>query len=324
MWPRTVDWEELRFGVEIEFVGGNPAAVELLPGWVMALDELQVDDTGEDSGAELKPPPLLWRDREQMRVMLDRLKATGARANWSCGLHVHVGLEPWGQDIVLPLVDAALAHQDALRGLLRTAEDRLIHCPPVVPAMRDRYLVNPERASLVRRGRPQSHRCGINAAAWFDFGTVEIRYPNGSLEYDEVVNTVELCLRFVAAVGAGRLVPPAAAGATGGGAAASGPAACAADAAALAALLGAPADGYPLPRPAPRWHRERAWLEDALVPVLEPLVRSRVPEAEILAIRPVPGGFRVTAEEPGDRRMAFLTRPGPDGWSLEPLESERG
>ena len=203
MWPRTVDWEELRFGVEIEFVGGNPAAVELLPGWVMAFDELQVDDTGEDSGAELKPPPLLWRDREQMRVMLDRLKATGARANWSCGLHVHVGLEPWGQDIVLPLVDAALAHQDALRGLLRTAEDRLIHCPPVVPAMRDRYLVNPERASLVRRGRPQSHRCGINAAAWFDFGTVEIRYPNGSLEYDEVGNTVELCLRFVAAVGRG-------------------------------------------------------------------------------------------------------------------------
>ena len=238
MWPKSVDSQELRFGVEIEFVEGDPEGVELLPGWVMSLDERQVDDAGEDSGAELKPPPMLWRDRELVREMLQRLRATGARANWSCGLHVHVGLQPWGQDMVLPLVDAALAHQDALRRLLRTAEDRMIYCPPVVPAMRSRYLTHPERSALVHRGRPQSHRCGINVAAWFDFGTVEIRYPNGSLEYSEVMNTVELCLRFVAAVGAGRLRKS-----VGG----EGRAAAPADATALAAALGAPVDGYPPP-----------------------------------------------------------------------------
>lgn len=301
MWPKAIDWQELRFGVEIEFVEGDPAGVPLLPGWVMDRNERQVDDAGEDSGAELRPPPLLWRDREQIRVMLARLTATGARANWSCGLHVHVGLEPWGQDIVLPLIDAALAHQDALRRLLRTAEDRRIHCPPVVPEMRRRYLANPQREALVHRGRPQSHRCGINAAAWFDFGTVEIRYPNGSLDYREVVNTVELCLRFVAAVGAGRLPGPSEA-----------------DGAALAAFLGAPAEGYPPPQPAPLWHRERMWLEEALIPVLEPLVRARLPGAEILSIRPVANGFRVTAEDSEERRTAFLARPGPEGWSLEP------
>ena len=286
MWPKAVDWQDLRFGVEIEFVGGDPAGVELLPGWQMAFDELQVDDAGEDSGAELKPPPLLWRDRDQIRVMLGRLRATGARANWSCGLHVHVGLEPWGQDIVLPLVDAALAHQHALRRLLRVAGDRLIHCPPIVPAMRERYLAHPGRAALVRPGRPQSQRCGINAASWFDLGTVEIRYPNGSLEYREVVSAVELCLRFVAAVGAGRVVHPATMDSTLENAEPE-------DAVALAELLGAPRDGYPPPQPAPLWHRERMWLEDALVPVIEPMVRARLPGAEILAIRPVPAGFRV-------------------------------
>ena len=62
MWPKSVDWQELRFGVEIEFVEGDPEGVELLPGWVMSLDERQVDDAGEDSGVSLKPPPMLWRD----------------------------------------------------------------------------------------------------------------------------------------------------------------------------------------------------------------------------------------------------------------------
>lgn len=41
--------------------------------------------------------------------MLARLRKAGARANWDCGLHVHVSLEPWGEAMVLPLVDAALA-----------------------------------------------------------------------------------------------------------------------------------------------------------------------------------------------------------------------
>jgi len=296
MWPRFVNWHELRFGVEIEFVAGDPRGVSLLPGWVMAFDERQTDEAGEESGSELKPPPMLWRDRERIREMLDRLRATGARANWSCGLHVHVGLQPWGQEAVLPLVAAALAHQEDLRALLQTADDRLIYCPPVVPAMRDRFRANPGRPALVHTGRPQSHRCGVNTACWFDWGTVEIRYPNGSLEYGEVVNAIELCLRFVAAVGAGRSLPQ-------------GPAA-------LAEALGAPLEGYPPPRPAPRWHRERVWLEEALAPVLEPLLRARLPEAEILAIRPSAEGLVVTGEEPDGRCTNFLARPRPDGWTL--------
>lgn len=311
MWPKAVDWQALRFGVEIEFVGGDPGGVVLLPGWKMLLDEQQIDDTGEASGAELISPPLLWRDRGEIREMLARLAAAGARANWSCGLHVHVGPEPWGQDVVLPLVDAALAHQEALQTLLSTAEHRLIYCPPVVPAMRERYLMRPERQALVHRGRPQSHRCGVNAAAWFDCGTVEIRYANGSLEYDAVVNTVELCLRFVAAVGEGRL-----------GTAPEGERAPEATgteaAAALAEALGAPVAGYPPPQAAPLWYRERMWMEDVLLPVLEPLVRARLSGAEILSIRPVTAGFRVTAEGPDQRCTSFLAHPRPDGWRLEP------
>lgn len=292
-----VDWKGLKFGVEIEFVGGNPEQIDLLPGWVMSLDERQIDDTGEESGSELKPPPIQWEDREQIREMLARLQAAGALANWSCGLHVHVGLEPWGQELIPAFIEAALSYQDTLRTLLGTSEDRLIYCPPIMPEMRERYRANPVSGSLCHKGRPQSHRCGINLAAWFDIGTVEIRYANGSLDYDEVRNTVELILRFVAAVGEGCELPT--------------------DALALATALGASSAGYPSPHPAPRWYRERTWLEHALIPTLQPLAERLIPGGEIVHILPEPEGIKVTVEDPEDGKLhEALVRPPVEGWEI--------
>ncbi|WP_027086982.1 amidoligase family protein [Cohnella panacarvi] len=295
---KRIDWKELKFGVEIEFIGGgDPKQIELLPGWVMALDELQIDESGEESGSELKPPPIRWEDRGQIRAMLARLRAAGATANWSCGIHVHVGLEPWGEKAIPLWIEAALSYQDALRTLLDTSEDRLIYCPPVTPEMREWSRTNPTGESLCRPGRPQSHRCGINLAAWFDIGTVEIRYANGSLDDDEVLNTIELALRFVAAVGEGRELPK--------------------EAAALARALDAPSSGYPPAQPAPRWYRERMWLEDMLIPVLTPIAASLVPDGEILHIFPESGGLRVIVEDPKDGAPHLVrVRPTTHGWDV--------
>jgi len=291
-----IDWKQLRFGVEIEFVGGNPEDVELLPGWIMSLDEKQIDDTGELSGSELKPPPIRWEDRDQIREMLSRLQAAGAAANWNCGLHVHVGLEPWGQEAMPRFIESALLYQDSVRELLNTSKDRLIFCPPVTQEIRERYRTEPGEASLLHKGRPQSHRCGINLAAWFDIGTVEIRYANGSLNYDEVMNTVEFCLRLVAAVGAGRPLP------------------C--DPHAMAVELGAPLSGYPKPIPVPQWYRERIWLENALLPMLAPMARDLVAEGEILHILPHPNGIMAIIEDADGNDSKHLFRPPAEGWEV--------
>ncbi|WP_199616260.1 amidoligase family protein [Paenibacillus alkalitolerans] len=296
MWPKIVDWKNLRFGVEIEFIGGKPEQVELLPGWIMSLDELQIDETGEDSGSELKPPPMLWEDRGQIREMLTRLQALGASSNWSCGLHVHIGLEPWGQDIVLPLLDAAVKYQESIQALLNTAEHRLVYCPPVTPEMRERFLADPGPTAFHHRGRPQSHRCGINLAAWFDIRTVEIRYANGSLGYDEVINTIEFCLRFVAAVGAGRELSS--------------------DPQQMAAQLGASLDGYPPSVPTPRWFRERTWLEESLIPALQPLAAHHVKDGEIHHVLPVPDGILVSVEDADGKLTEYVLRPPAEGWEL--------
>ncbi|SFB52072.1 Putative amidoligase enzyme [Cohnella sp. OV330] len=302
MRPIAADWKELRFGVEIEFVGGNPEHVELLPGWIMSLDERQIDDTGAESGSELKPPPIQWEDREQIREMLARLQATGADANWSCGLHVHVGLDPWGEEAIPRFIEAALLYQEAARNLLNTSEARLQFCPPVTREMYDRFRSDPGSDALYRKGRPQSHRCGMNLAAWYDIGTVEIRYANGSLDYNEVINTVEFCLRFVEAIGAGRTLS--------------------ADPRQLAIELGAPAGGYPQPKPAPQWYRERMWLEDALVPVLVPLARRLVQDGEILSILPRPEGILVAIEDANGDLFKHLLHLPSTGWEAVRLLQE--
>jgi hypothetical protein len=58
MWPKTVDWKSLAFGIEIEFIAGNPKELKLLPSWVMSLDEQQIDETGTESGSELPCDPV--------------------------------------------------------------------------------------------------------------------------------------------------------------------------------------------------------------------------------------------------------------------------
>lgn len=296
MWPKETDWTSLKFGVEIEFIGGEPERLELLPGWVMSLDERQIDETGEESGSELKTPPLLWGEREQIAVMLERLQAQGAAVNWSCGLHVHVGLEPWGERILLPLLDAALAYQHALRALLRTAEHRLLFCPPVTAEMRDRCAAEASEDSVRRRGRPQSHRCGVNAAAWFDIGTAEIRYANGSMDYQEILRTVQLYLRFIAAVGAGHNLSG--------------------KPHELAALLGVPARGYPAPIAPPRWFRERTWLDNALIPLLAPMAGELVPGGEIHHILPYADGLSVAIEGDDGRLRRYALELPTAGWNI--------
>jgi hypothetical protein len=296
MWPKAIDWQQLKFGVEIEFVGGSPQEIEVLPGWFMDLNERQTDDNGSESGSELKTPPIQWKDKEQIRVMLARLRAQEtAKANWNCGLHVHIGLEPWGESIIIPMIESALMAQEALRTLLNTSEARLQYCPPLTEQMLQQYKNEPCGESLRHRGRPQSHRCGINTAAWYDIGTVEIRYANGSLDADEVLRTVELCLRFIAAVGEGCQLPD--------------------NAPQLAARLGASLTGYPPAQTVPQWYKERIWLEETLIPILTPQVEKLVPGSEILSILPVPEGLRVTVELPEDGiPLSLLFAPLRDGW----------
>lgn len=252
-WPKPIPWHTLPFGVELEFVGARLGDVELVDGWEWRPEDALYDAEGalvpelvapDVRGGEVGSPVLTWRTRGQVAEMTNRLRTAGGVANWSCGLHVHVSLEPWGRSILLPMLDAAIISEEALRGLLRPAPHRAVYLPPTTPAVRERFLAarTPEEFEtlFVYDDGPWSTRGGINLRAWADYGTVEFRLPNGSLDAGEIELTVKLCLKWVAAVGRGVTLP--------------------ATPDALAKSLAMPLTGYPAPQTAPDWWPDRlAW-----------------------------------------------------------------
>ena len=253
-YPKAVDWTLLPYGVEIEFVGARLGDITLLPDWEWHPENALFDDAGvmmpelvdpDVRGGEVASPPLTWRKRRQIAETVKRITDAGGTANWSCGLHVHVSLEAWGKAVLLPMLDAALATEAALRALLRPAPHRDVFLPPTTPAVRAAF----QRATtpllfetdFVYGEEPWSTRGGINLRAWADYGTVEFRLPNGSLAMGEIEATVKLCLRWTAAVGRGESLPT--------------------TPHALAKALGVPVSGYPPPQTAPDWWPEKlAWL----------------------------------------------------------------
>ena len=300
VWPRDIDWRQLRFGVELEFVDVDPASVALLDGWTLDDGESQRSLTGGWSGGEIKSPHLVWSEREQIATMLERIETAGGAMNWSCGLHVHVGLVSWGAAILPALLDATLATQDALRELFQTPAHRMLFCPSLTEAQRQAWTANPDEDLLNHSGRPQGRRCGVNVAAWYAFGTVELRYPNATLRGDEAIQSAQLALRWVAAVGAGRELPRMS------------------TAAELAEALDMPVSGYPTPAPEPVWHHREELLNTLMIPVLQPLVAAELgsEDAEILFVRPTPEGFFVKTDSGGEVNHRFWFELDADGFHL--------
>lgn len=121
---------------------------------------------------------------------------------------------------------------------------------------------------------------------------VEIEF----VDYDEVLNTVELCLRFVAAVGEARTLPS--------------------DPRSFALALGAPVVGYPAALVPPKWFQERMWLEDSLIPALSQLAVKLVPNGEIHHILPVSDGFLVAIEDADGQLFQYVVQPPVSDWKL--------
>ncbi|MEM7151780.1 MAG: amidoligase family protein [Myxococcota bacterium] len=299
-WPREVDFRQLRFGVELEFAETDASRVVLPRGWSLDPSERMLAMTGEFSGGEIKPSPLRWAQREGIAAGLRAIAEAGGVVNWSCGLHVHVDLASWGSAVLPAVLEAALQTQSALRELFATAEHRMLYCPAVTAAQCDAHAADPCEAALRHAGRPEAARSGINVSAWYDFGTVELRYPNATLDPESALRCVELCLRWVSAVGAGVSLPS--------------------EAQALAAALDMPGTGYPPPHPQPVWHRREEQLTELMIPILQPMCMAERPGARILFVRPTPEGLYVKTDSGNEVNHRFWFRPHAAGFELLRIE----
>ncbi len=214
-----VSWDKIWFGIEFEFMGAHKKDVIVPTGWDLSAEEwlfanspLRPSVDGDPSlpdveitdGAELRTPPMQYDEIDNLLPVLDNFKAAGSYTNYSCALHIHISLQHWGDRIIPQIIESALHSEKALYEILQSSPYRFVFCEQYTEETlrqfktaadnRERYL------SLISRWEP-FHRYGINLSSFWDrCGTVEIRYANGSLDFDEVRNVVELYLKYIAAI----------------------------------------------------------------------------------------------------------------------------
>jgi hypothetical protein len=205
-----------RFGVEIEFTFDDYDDIPDASDIAAALGEVGIEcrygsythevmdswkivpDGSVSFGYELVSPPMLWKDREQIRTVCAVLQELGADANGSCGLHVHHEV----RDLSLAAFKRLVARWHNAQGLT----DRLV-------ALRRRSgrcewagrfdrreleeISNLTSLSAIEECYVDRYRT-LNITAFPKYGTVEIRQFQGTLDADEIISWVAYGQAFIA------------------------------------------------------------------------------------------------------------------------------
>ena len=130
------------------------------------------DGSVTDPSAEVVSPVCRWEDIPMVQEVVRVLRRAGAKADRSCGIHIHVGLGEHTPQSLRRLVNIVNAKEDLLTQALGISPDRRGHwCKPVDP----RFL-----AELNRR-KPAS--MDAFAQIWY-----------GTLHAGEIKSYIQLCL----------------------------------------------------------------------------------------------------------------------------------
>lgn len=225
----------LQFGVEIETVGISRQALALAIHQVVAgttgsttMDpdgSWRATDTqgrawrvvrdgslsgGENSG-EIVSPVLGYDDIELLQQVVRAVRAAGARADETTGIHVHVGARQFDAKSIANLVKTVHKQERLLEHALGVSERRLArYCRPIDSAFLQRLEARPPRTlqdvSAAWYGRrdatpsryDSSRYHGLNLNSFFFRGTIEFRYFNGTLH----AGAVKAYIQFVLALAA--------------------------------------------------------------------------------------------------------------------------
>lgn len=238
----------LTFGVEIETVGCNrrvlaEAIARAVGGtshhegggydkWVAtmpdgrkwtAMSDGSLSDHSGLSG-EVVTPICKVGDMDTVQAVIRAIRGAGARVNATCGIHVHVGAQPFDGPALArlakltyqqePLIFEALGVQMSRRGrwarsVEETLIDRLSRSRPTNPdAVLAAWYGGAETVRRMRRdyaeGAGRQHHYnetryhGLNLHAVLDHGTIEFRYFEATLHAGEVRAYVQFCLALAA------------------------------------------------------------------------------------------------------------------------------
>lgn len=164
----------------------------------------------EEEKTEVISPICRWEDIETVQEIVRKLRDAGAKADPSCGIHVHIGLGNHTPATLRNLVNIVNAKEDLLTMALG-----------ISPARRERWCqpVDSEFLCRVNRSKPQTmeqfaeewyldehwqRRASyhydrsryhlLNLHSVFQKGTIEFRAFNSTLHAGEVKSYIQLCM----------------------------------------------------------------------------------------------------------------------------------
>ena len=114
------------FGTRVQYVGGT-YDTRLVPDgqgrdWKIVLDNSIEGPQAERT--EFVSPICRWEDIETVQELVRKLRAAGARAHTSCGVHVHIGRGQHTPRTLRNLVNLVNAKEDLLTQALGISESR--------------------------------------------------------------------------------------------------------------------------------------------------------------------------------------------------------
>ena len=170
-----------------------------------------------NGGCEVVTPILQYEDMEDLQAIVRLLRENGARADGSCGIHVHVDASKHTIDSLQRLMNFAIGRQDLFYEALAVSERRTERfCRKMNKNLFKAIQQDSERttASLerlwyspvndgYRYGISHDHYNstryhGINLHAFFTKGTVEFRLFNGTTHAGRIKAYVQFCLAMSA------------------------------------------------------------------------------------------------------------------------------
>lgn len=207
---------EMKFGVEIEFVGvtmrqvrdalereGIPCANprerihQTMDTWKVVYDGSvnYYGENGHSLGGELVSPILQGPDDvAKLRRVVEILKSTGATANRRCGLHVHVDASSLSDEEVRYVAWRYMNLEEEIATLHASWRKDCSYSKPMASTPNGRMLR--QHLPLVSMANWWNREAHVNLASLVRHGTIEFRQHAGTVEAEEICNWVQWCLHF--------------------------------------------------------------------------------------------------------------------------------
>ncbi len=227
-----------RFGVEIEFTGiSRGRAAEVIAEYfnssvtiargsydkrtirdtqnrewqVMRDSSIRPQPAGDEFKVELVSPILVYEDIETIQEILRKLRKAGAKANDSCGIHIHVDGANHDAKSLKNIVNFMCSRQDLIYEALQVKSNRVNYCKKICPDLlaKIKATKNLNRTDIEtawyspanhgysggRDGRYNQTRyqC-LNLHSYFYRGTVEFRMFNSTTHAGELKAYIQFCL----------------------------------------------------------------------------------------------------------------------------------